>query len=176
MIRAMTQAEYAAARGISRPMVTKHKRAGRLVFTADGQIDVQATDALLRESLSTTHGGDRTGKLAGRSGAAAGGGATAPEADQRVSFEEARREEMVARARRQRLEADQLEGRLINREKVLLAIANAGARLSRGLEDLPDRLAPYVPPEALPRIEELVEQLRTDFISLLEGSTGNAQP
>ena len=54
-----TVAEYAAHRGISTRMVSKHKAAGRLVLHEDGRIVVHASDAALAKVLHPTKGGDR---------------------------------------------------------------------------------------------------------------------
>lgn len=53
----MSKAEYAASRGWSRPYVSKLAKQGRLVVTADGQVDAEATDQLLAASADPSKAG-----------------------------------------------------------------------------------------------------------------------
>lgn len=50
MAKYMNQKEYAAYRGVSSPYIFKLKTAGRLVFNADGKVDVAASDALIAKT------------------------------------------------------------------------------------------------------------------------------
>ena len=53
----MTQAEFARRRGVSRKTVTTWKGQGKLVLTADGRVDVVATEARLADQPETYRGG-----------------------------------------------------------------------------------------------------------------------
>ncbi|MGH8435869.1 MAG: terminase small subunit [Pseudomonas sp.] len=53
----LSKSEYAAARGWSKPYVSKLAKAGRLVITSDGKVDVAATDALLADTSDPSKAG-----------------------------------------------------------------------------------------------------------------------
>lgn len=53
----LTKSEFAASRGWSKPYVSKLVKLGRLVLTADGRVDVTATDTLLAETADPSKGG-----------------------------------------------------------------------------------------------------------------------
>src|SRR5688572_29327992 len=53
----MTRSAYARHRGVSAAMVSKLGKAGRLVLLPNGSVDVQRTDALLKNVLDKSRGG-----------------------------------------------------------------------------------------------------------------------
>ncbi|MED5608503.1 terminase small subunit [Pseudomonas sp. JH-2] len=53
----LSKAEYADSRGWSRPYVSKLAKQGRLVVTADGKVDAEATDQLLAASADPSKAG-----------------------------------------------------------------------------------------------------------------------
>jgi len=57
----MGKSEYARHREVSPAMVTHWRKADRIVFTANGMIDVDASDALLAQTMDPARGG-RGGK------------------------------------------------------------------------------------------------------------------
>ncbi len=59
----LTQAEYARLLGVSRQMVQKDRRAGRLVLYDDGSINAEASLELRRRLLDPTRGGRRNGPV-----------------------------------------------------------------------------------------------------------------
>jgi phage terminase Nu1 subunit (DNA packaging protein) len=138
----MSQSEYARARGVSRQLVSRWKKQGRLVVTDDGQVDVQASDRVLRDVLDPTRGGDRTGKRAAAiDQAAADAGAVVTEDGQVMSLEEARRRELASRAIKQELETAQLQGELVTKESVMRAAQDQGLKHMEQLRSVPDRIA-----------------------------------
>ncbi|MCJ2138394.1 hypothetical protein MKK69_30800 [Methylobacterium sp. J-026] len=56
-VQTMTQAQFAKHRKVTPKSVTKWKQAGRLVLTADGLIDVKASELLLDERPERYRGG-----------------------------------------------------------------------------------------------------------------------
>jgi len=138
----MTQSEYARARAVSRQLVSRWKKQGRLVLTDDGRVDVQASDRVLQSVLDPTRGGDRTGKRAAAiDQAAADAGAVVTEDGQVMSLEEARRRELAARAVKQELEAAQLRGELVSKEEVVRAAKDQGLKHMEQLRAVADRVA-----------------------------------
>ncbi len=59
--KGLTQAEYAKLLGVTRQMVAKDRRAGRLVLYDDGSINPEASLELRRRLLDPTRGGRRGG-------------------------------------------------------------------------------------------------------------------
>ena len=53
----VSQAEFARLRGVSRATVTHWKRAGRLLLTDDGKVNVAASEELLSQRPETYRGG-----------------------------------------------------------------------------------------------------------------------
>jgi len=53
----LSKSEFAAAKGWSKPYVSKLGKLGRLVLTADGRVDVIATNALLAETADPSKAG-----------------------------------------------------------------------------------------------------------------------
>lgn len=54
---ALSKSEFAAHKGWSKPYVSKLAKQGRLVMTADGKVDVAATEALLQRTADPSKAG-----------------------------------------------------------------------------------------------------------------------
>ena len=152
---AMTQAEYARARGWSKPYVSKLKRQGKLAFDAAGLVNVEATDALLHVTRDPARGGDRrpgAEKPAG-AGADAGGAARAgqtPASTPDGAYSSAAAREKIARARIAELELAELAGQLVRRDQVERVIFDLTRQAMDSLLSMSDRLAGAVAAESDP--------------------------
>lgn len=155
----MTQAEFAALRGVSAPMVTKWKAQGRLVLSPDGKrVCVAASIARLESTRDPARGGDRTakpataaqggaGQPAGGQGAPAGLTATVVPAAALIYTDEAAREKR-AKAQLAELELAKLAGELVAARAVdalMFGLARAGRE---AVLALPDRLATVLAAES----------------------------
>lgn len=143
----LSQKDFAALLGISAPMVSKHKKAGRLVMTG-GLVLVEASMARIAAAKDPARGGDR------RREDAQGNTPTAATAlagdDQRLNY--------TVQAAREKLAAAQLRELELAREAGQLVLKQARddaefgrARMAReAIMALPDRLSIVLAAEAAP--------------------------
>jgi hypothetical protein len=158
--RFATQAEYARHRDVSRAMISKLHKQQRLVLV-DGKVDVQASDAMLAQSLDPSRGGKGGKSGRGDSGTPRQAGATAndtpaaspltggpPAEAASVSYSRVRtfRESFVAKTAE--VEYRKMIGELVEREAYARALtANMGAALQR-LDSISARLGARVAGES----------------------------
>ena len=147
---AMTKAEYARHKGVTRGRVTQWQTEGLLVVDDLGRVDVAATDARLAETIDRTNGRPRIG------GALVG------------SLEEARKRELNARADKQHLEAARLAESLLDRSEALRAIDDVIVYLRERLLAMPDRLA--VPAAAAPDAEAVRALIDVEVLAAIDDS------
>lgn len=151
----LNQSEYATARGWSAAYVTKLKRAGRLVLTPGGKVNVEATDRLIENTRDPARGGDRraatsepqqdgvvphAGATAGSRKAGAGGGVG--------SYDDAARRERMAKAQIAELELAEMAGLLIRRDQVERVVFALARRAQDALLSMSERLAGAVAAES----------------------------
>ena len=125
------QVQFAALLGCDKSHVTRLKQHGRLVLTADGLVDIEASKA----RIAATEGGRDDVKA--RHAQTKGKETTKPD-ESRVSAQT--RKEM-AQADIAEMERDQLRGKLIERELVEQALADVVSFARQGVENLPHRVA-----------------------------------
>lgn len=118
-----TRKEYAEHLGCSIPMITKHDKAGRLIFNDDGLIDVRRSDALI-EANTDTRGGDHAG----------GGGS-------KVSYLAAKTKEANARAIKAELEAAEMADALARTEGIEKVAFDLARQAREQLSSVADRLS-----------------------------------
>lgn len=152
----MTRAEYARHRGVSGAAVTQYGHEGRLVETADGLVDVAATDALLADSLDPLRGGDRTGKR------------ERVPSENAAAYLEAKTLRERAMAAKAALEAEHLAGRLVSVEEVKREAFTAARQAQEALLAIPDRLASLLAAENEPaKVHDLLsEEIRRVVASI----------
>lgn len=159
----ITKSEYAAMRGWSPAYVTKLKNKGRLVLTADGRVDVEASDALVAASKDPSKAGvvERWQRERGEEPAPPLDKPTRPLVLNGDEFDY-----QGARAKRETHEANLAEmrereraGALVETERVVKALTDYAISSRSALERLPDRLAPLLAAETDPnRIYALLEE------------------
>lgn len=138
----MTPGEYARHRGCSRQAVGRALREGRITATAEGLIDPVAADAqwAARSRPRVRVGASRPAAVA------------APPADDRVSYDEARRRQAVADA----LMAERAErvqrGELVPVAAVRQALAARLSSARQALTDMSARLSPVLAAESDPAV------------------------
>jgi len=151
----MTQTAYAEHRGCSVSRINQLVGSGRIELDDAGRIPVEATDAILDETL------DVTKKARAEKGQAS--------------------EYWQNRARRERLEADRSElalleksGKLIDAEKAKRAQYALAQRLVSDLMQLPARISPIIAPQDPQRAEQvLLDEFRAalaDIAKVLEAA------
>lgn len=121
---ACNQAEFGRLNGWGKSYVTKLKLEGRLVFTADGLVDVAASLAKIQEGTGAPE----------RASAPAVSPSTRSDRDRQAFYD----------AEKSRLDLEERVGRLLDRDQVLSSMADAAVTLRTSLETWPDRLAPQI--------------------------------
>lgn len=132
----MTQAQYAAHRGVARSYVTKLKQDGRLVMTGDGQVDVAASDAQIsqtsdpgRDDVSARHQASRSSAQATSDGVG-------------NSYQAARAVKERFLALEAKRAYEQATGLLRDGREVEAVVATAMTELRQRLESLAGTMAP----------------------------------
>lgn len=137
----LSRTEFAASRGWSRQYVGKLAKQGRLVLTADGKVDVAATEALLQSTADPSKTGvaDRHQQARVEKGVTAHLVPAAPPLepipdpeDEAIDFQKARARREHYLARLAENEARKSDGELVERE----AVENAAFATGRMLRDL----------------------------------------
>lgn len=119
----LNRAQYAKHLGCSPQMITKHDKAGRLIFNDDGLVDVRRSDALIVTTLDS-RGGNH----------ASGGGS-------KVSYLEAKTKEANARATKAEIEAAEMAGLLARIDDIEKTAFDLARRAQEQILSIPDRLA-----------------------------------
>lgn len=150
----LSQKDFAALLGISAPMVSKHKKAGRLVMDG-GLVLVEASMVRIAAAKDPARGGDRRHDGA-QSGTPAG--AQAQQTPPATLFGDDLRSNYTVQAAREKLAAAQLRELELAREAGQLVLKQARddaefgrARMAReAIMSLPDRLSVVLAAEASP--------------------------
>ncbi len=121
---ACNQAEFARLNGWGKSYVTKLKLEGRLVFTAEGLVDVAASLAKIQQGTGAPE----------RASAPAVSASARSDRDRQAFYD----------AEKSRLDLEERVGKLLCRDQVLSAMADAAVTLRFALEAWPDRLAPQI--------------------------------
>ena len=151
----MSQKEYADSRGFSEPYVSKLKKAGKIAFTPDGKVNVEATDMILNATRDPSRGGDRRPGAVPPPASQPDGDGSAPSspagrragADGDGTYNAAATRERVAKARIAELELAELAGQLVRRDQVDRVVFDVSRQAMDALLTLSDRLAPAVAAE-----------------------------
>lgn len=138
----MNAAEYARHRGISKVQVGKYIDQGKITARRVGrgwQIDPDVADRELEDNRSVDRGGKNGGpdELSG----AGGTGQSA------VSYAHARAVRETYAAKILRLEFDQKNGRLVDKNELKLKLAKLHMAVRDSLRTIPDRVAPVLAAE-----------------------------
>jgi phage terminase Nu1 subunit (DNA packaging protein) len=178
----ITQAEFAAYRGVGKPAVSNWKRQGLLVFGEDparpgkALVNVSATDARLSTRVDPTRGRPRGGAAQPIEPSAAAAPADmlplAGSADRKVA--EVRLELLEEQRDGQRMKNLQSAGDLVPRiaaeQRLAEAVRMIFSRLTSTHRGLAERLASATEPRAVVAIlEEATDRVRTDLANRIEG-------
>jgi len=154
-----TRAAFARRLDMHKSTVTRLQQAGRIVLTASGLVDVEASLVLIQETkggrddVAARHAAQRT---TAKAAPGASGGDVAPatseqhppsaltEASRAKAIAESRR--VIAQADKEEMERDRLANELIDRDDVDAAFKFVGATVRSILDVFPDQIAPLVAP------------------------------
>jgi hypothetical protein len=148
----VSQAEFARLRGVSRKTVTVWKSQGRLAFTAEGLIDVAASDALLAQRPPVYRGGKKKPRK-GERAASVPAADLPPVMDRPLeeiaaiagwSLADAQRikENYLALLRKQEYEIEQ--GKLVEIDAVVAEVTGQFAIVRERLLTIPGKVAPVL--------------------------------
>lgn len=175
----ITQAAFAARRGVSEAMVSRWKARGMLVLDREGRVLEGASNARLRATLDPGRGGDRSGRtrppaLAGASSARTGAqapqdGPYEPDPD-RLNYQREAARDKRASAMQRELELAREAGELLHATDVTNRIAHHVRQALDVLASRRRRLAPKLALETDPRkVEQMLEESDRDFCIALAG-------
>lgn len=180
--RLLTKTEYARHRGVSGPMVTKWKNAGRLVMVGD-RVDVSRTDALLNQLQDRASGGKGGGpgmeyaRQSGGGARAAGGASPGQESEQTPAIVTATVEDKLASAGLKRARLDRELGRLVDRGAHDAGTEAAFALVRDGLANLHARIGADLatalgidPRRVLPIVEREARRIANELAEAIEGT------
>jgi len=163
--------DFAAQRGVHPSRVSQWKRQGRLVLSADGRIDVEASHARLNASLDKAKGERRDGNITSIAPAPAATAASEPSAggngkaqdDQGSGSQKDDSGYWQHKARREKAEAElselralQAAGALISSAGVKRERAETARKVRNAMLAIPDRIAPVVDPANPARAHKLI--------------------
>lgn len=134
----MSMRAYARHRGVTHTTVMMAVRTGRISINADGKIDPVQADQ--EWAMST----DLTKPLNSVTGSTAKGSQRKQTGSVALNFNAARAAHETYKARRAKLEFEQLAGKLVNAEDVRRRWFTAGRRVRDSIMTVADRVAPIV--------------------------------
>jgi len=169
------------------------KKNNRLVMTAAGLVDVEASEALIRETadpskvaVAARHAAKRAEKAAAvdiqksAKTAAEAGEPEAPEVPGTPDYQKARARKESANADLAEMEARTRAGQLMETAAVMAAVADAGATMRTHLATLPAILAPQLATMADENqirllLEDHIEQALGELVERLDAAGRNAE-
>ena len=138
----LSQTEYATARGVSASYVSKLKRQGRLVLTASGKVNVEATDRLVENTRDEARGGDRSKKRADPDAPSAATASRSTHSSAGAkTYREAQRREREAKAGQAEIALAEMVGALVRRDEVERRMFGLARQAMDVLLSLDERLA-----------------------------------
>lgn len=185
-----TRAEFAAHRNVNKSTVTRWARAGKIVWTEDGQIDFEASVALIattadpaKHGVSLRHARGREDRMVSEAMQATSptdtpqpasstpeapastflpAGASSGQSSDYEAFNKARAEKEAELAKLARIKREEQESALVRRADVQRDIERLAVIVSKGLTSIPARVMPLLNAEADPGKREalLEEQIR----------------
>lgn len=196
----LTQAAFARHLNVRPSYVKKLKDTGRLVMVSDALIDVEASEARIRETadpgkvaVAERHAAKRAGKAAATmetkaavdiqkpaKTAAEAGEPEAPEVPGTPDYQKARARKESANADLAEMEARTRAGQLMETAAVMAAVADAGATIRTHLATLPAILAPQLATMADENqirllLEDHIEQALGELVERLDKAGRDAE-
>lgn len=196
----LTQAAFARHLNVRPSYVKKLKDTGRLVMVSDALIDVEASEARIRETadpgkvaVAERHAAKRAGQAAATmetkaavdiqkpaKTAAEAGEPEAPEVPGTPDYQKARARKESANADLAEMEARTRAGQLMETAAVMAAVADAGATIRTHLATLPAILAPQLATMADENqirllLEDHIEQALGELVERLDKAGRDAE-
>ena len=156
MTKAVTQSEFARKTGYSRAYVSNLKTAGRLVLTAEGLVDVEASKARIAATAAMSRDDVARRWSINRGGTDSAEASGDPVAGHR--FQNARASKEFYAAELSRIEFERQLGKLVEKADVEDAIEDCYGEFRQSLENLPHRLSPELVGKDLDAIRAMLKQ------------------
>lgn len=137
----MTQAEFAREIGVAKSYISKLKDADRLIMTADGKVDVEASKGRIAETADPNRD-DVSLKWQKAREKLNQNEETTKQEESENSYQEARAEKERYAAKMARLEYEKAIGKVVDKAEVQAVVEDVITQFRQGLENLPYRLAP----------------------------------
>ncbi len=184
----MSQAEFAAHRGVQKSAVSNWKKKGLIVFSEDPAqpgrlfVNVAQTEARLSSRVDPTRGRPRTSDAASASPPAAepgslplDGGGERKLADIRLDLLE---EQRIGQRMKNMREAEELAPRQVMEQRLVEAVRAIFSRMASMHRGLAERLASATEPRAIVAIlEEATDRMRTNLANRIDaGSDADDEP
>jgi hypothetical protein len=150
----VSQAEFARMEGKARSYITALKTAGRLVMTADGKVDVEASRARIAGTSDPNR--DDVSKRWAETRATP----EEPSAADKIgsSYQAARAVKEKFSAMQAKLEYERAIGKVVEKSEVEGAIADVVTAFRQRLENMPHRIAPEIVGKDLDAIRATLKQ------------------
>ena len=153
-VNAVSQAEFARMEGKARSYITALKNAGRLVMTADGKVDVEASRARLTDSADPNRDDVKQRWQQARE-------TTPPiEPEEAIGngYQAARAVKEKYAAMQAKLEYERAIGKMIEKSEVEAATIDVVTALRQAIENIPHRAAPELVGKDLDAIRATLKQ------------------
>lgn len=178
---AVSQAEFARLLGVDRSHVTRLKKAGRLVMTTDGKVDVAESRARIaatadpnRDDVAARHAASRETKVSPRETAPPS--PAQPEDKVGNSYLAARAVKEKYLALDAKIDYEKKVGNLIPKEDVDAALRAMGAAVRSAMEIFPDQVAPLVAPVLdIEEVHSVLAQACRDALAGIEHALARYQ-
>jgi transcriptional regulator with XRE-family HTH domain len=170
----LNQTKFAAHMGWTKGYVTQLKQAGRLVFTDDGKVDVEASELKIKETEdhnrddvkerhAEARGVDTKVEEIGKAKKA-----TAPVDQNKVTFSSARASEQKFKALHAELDYNERIGKLVSKEDMKAAIGDLVTTFRQNIENMPHRISADLVGKDINEIRLLLKEAIRHELGLLE--------
>ena len=171
----VSQSEFADLLNVGRSYITALKKAGRLVVTEDGKVDVDASRQRITETADPNRDDvvSRWAAKRGETTAAIGSSEQADDEPVSGTYASARARKEHAAADVAEMERDKMRGLLIERIAVEAAIEDVMTTVRQALEQQPHRVAPMLVGLDLDAIRATLKQENYSVLAEMVKDFGN---
>lgn len=177
----ISRSEYARRRGVDPSLITRWAKAQRIVVAGNGQIDAEASDALLAQTMDPARGG-RGGKSDRKQPVAPPASAeTSRKEQQPDQYARVRTHREAFAAKTAEAQYKRMIGQLVEADRAARAAADTYGSVRRALQRLPDVLAGRMAAESDQRkcralLAAEIEAMLAELATKIAGLPGNADP
>lgn len=162
----MNQTEFARHMGVSKGYITQLKDAGRLVFSADGKVDVEASELRIRETADPNRDDVKTRHALAKQ-------QPEPKKESKsdghaLKFSEGRAKEQHFKALQAEIEYEERIGNLVRKDDVEMAVADMVTTFRQALENLPHRVSTSLVNKDIDFIRATLKQEMHDALATLQ--------